>query len=182
MVFIISDFWRKQKKVTIHLSPNFSPKPYQTFSTSITERVVLSTFFVTAKCFPRASHVWAAGGRRTSAYYEEDENRSKSLQRLRTSLWEPFMKLSDTDRVLFRTEKSILDTETLSDVALPWRFTHKSLVMSYYSTFIHIIFLQYKYYLNRSRCDNVDNNRWGLWDWRWRDLSSLIIASNVLQI
>ena len=43
-----SDFWRKQKKVTIHLSPNFSPKPYQTFSTSITERVVLSTFFVTA--------------------------------------------------------------------------------------------------------------------------------------
>ena len=101
MVFIISDFWRKQKKVTIHLSPNFSPKPYQTFSTSITERVVLSTFFVTAKCFPRASHDQAAGGRRTSAYYEEDENRSKSLQRLRTSLWEPFMKLSDTDRVLF---------------------------------------------------------------------------------
>merc|ERR1712223_1700344 len=22
-------------------------------------------------------------------------------------------------------------------------------------------------FLNRSRCDNVDNNRWGLWDWCW---------------
>ena len=69
-----------------------------------------------AKCFPRASHDQAAGGRRTSAYYEEDENRSKSLQRLRTSLWEPFMKLSDIDRVLFANgvwfeqKKSILDT------------------------------------------------------------------------
>ena len=71
---------------------------------------------------------------------------------------------------------------------------HKSLVMRYYSTFILIIFfwlkyylnrstiIWYKCYLNRSRCDNVDNNRWGLWDWRWWDLSSLIIASNVLQI
>ena len=84
MVFIISDFWRKQKKVTIHLSPNFSPKPYQTFSTSITERVVLSTFFVTA-ALQNVSRERRTTKRRVDEerrHNMEVENRSKSLQKL----------------------------------------------------------------------------------------------------